>query len=902
MSALVRRLKYLFRRKEFEREIEEEMRYHLTMKAESSGEQNATKQFGNIALLKEDSRAAWGFVWVDQILMDVRYALRGMRLNPLFTAMAVLSLALGIGANTAIYSFMHAILLRSLPVPHPEQLAAFTWRTPKRGASVVHGLNGTMYRYGKSGSESPNFPFAAWEEFRADHSILSSLFAYVPAYDWNVVARNQAEVTRGMFVSGNFYSGLGVTSALGRVLTDEDDRAGAAHVAVLSYGYWHSRFLADPGALGQTILVNRIPFTIVGISAAGFFGVDSSIDPAVFLPLHSYALFARDPGREERSRFLDRNFYWLEMMGRLRPDVSIEQAQAVFGGMFQRFAASTAATAREKVSLPELHVEQSSGGGDSLRRQFEKPIYVLMTMVGLILLIACANLANLLMARASARRREIATRLSLGAGRARVVRQFLTESVLLSLFGGIAGIGVALWGVRSIAWQLTDGREGVILRADLDWPVLGFTIVLAFFCGMIFGLAPALQATRGDVAPSLKESRIGDKRVRRRPGVSHILITAQIALSLLLAVAAALFVRTLANLHSVALGFNPDHLLIFNVNARQAGYADEKLARFYSSLCENFGGIRGVRSASLSSFPLVAHYSDDESFTIDGQSGKKLRSWFVATDASFLETMQIPMLAGRSLNARDISNPRAVVVSEVFAKKFFPSGNPLGQRIRIDGTDQDLEIVGIAKTALYNNLKEETPPQMYLPFTFNVKRLGGVWFELRTAGDPLKLAAAVREIVHHFAPSVPVTNIKTQTAQIDESISQERTFANLCTCFALLAVIIACIGLYGTTAYAVARRTSEIGVRMALGAGRAGIVWMMLRQVLVLCGIGLAIGLGIAWESSTAVASFLYGVKPHDLTAIAVAAGVLLASALLAAYGPARRAARIDPMAALRNE
>ena len=737
---------------------------------------------------------------------------------------------------------------------------------------------------------------------------MATLFAYASAWEVNIIARGQAEVANGLYVSGGFYSGLGVPPAAGRLIADEDDRAGATPVAVISYKYWQRRFASNPDAVGQTMQIDNVPFTIIGVSAPGFFGVDAGSEPPVFVPLHAAPLLSQRPADEERRRFFDKNFYWLEMMGRLRPEVGVAQAQAELAAQFHAFVDSTAATAKEKGNMPALWLEEGGSGVDSLRRQYSEPLFVLMAMVGLILIIACANIANLLLARAAARRHEIAVRLSLGAGRWRIVRQLLTESVLLSCLGGLLGLLVAYWSIQSITWLLANGRDNFTLHAALNWPVLGFTLALALVTGIVFGLAPAIQATGVHLTPALKEARASAPRGRRlRLGANRLLVVAQMAISLLLVIAAGLFVRTVSNLHSVELGFNRENVLLFSLNARQAGYKDAALARYYADLLDRFRTIPGVRSAGLSDFPLVSHYWSSAGLTIPGApapAGRPPETCVLKVDPSFLTTMQIPVLLGRGIEERDMAFPRVAVVNEKFATKFFGKENPIGRTIGIGDSKEpaDIEIIGVARTAHYNSLQEEIPPVAYIPYTQDLAGLRQVFFELRTAGDPLAQANAVRQIVAQTSSNVPLTDVNTQSRQIDETIGQQLTFANLCTCFAVLALLIACVGLYGTMSYAVARRTGEIGIRMALGAERRNIIWIVMREVLALAAAGLAIGLAAALETTRFIESFLFGAKPNDPLAIAYSVAILAVAGLAAGYAPAWRASRIDPMTALRHE
>jgi predicted permease len=901
MLELLRRVRFLFRRARYECELQEEMRHHLTM-LEASGK-SARRQFGNVTFIQEESRSMWTFALLEQLAQDLRYALRAMRANPLFTATAVLSLALGIGANTAIYSFMDAILLRALPVSHPEQLVVAQWHAPKR-PPVVKGINGRSDRYPKGGMMSPNFPFSFSRVLGGEKDAFSTVIGYTYSQNYNVIARGQAETALGGFVSGNYFSGLGVPPSIGRLLDDTDDRAGAPSTLVLSYAYWQSRFHGDRHAIGQLILIDNLPFTVAGVTAPGFFGVDPRVDLAFYMPIH--ALPTLSPA-EERSRFLDDHFYWIEMIGRLRPGVSMEQAQAVVSARFHAFAAGTAVEPSDAEVLPELYLSSARSGLELLRLWYSEPLYVLMTMVALILAIACANLANLLLARAAARRREIAVRLSLGASRGRIIRQMLTESVLLSVTGGALGLGVGFAGIRFITWLMANGQGHFTLRAELNWPVLGFTFALAIVAGLLFGLAPAIQTTKVDFTPALKENRVqGTAPGRRlRPRLTHSLMALQMAVSLLLVIGAGLFVRTLSNLHSIDVGFDRENLLLVSLNGRQAGYREAALARFYQGLLDRFREIPGVRSATASSFPLVAHYISTSGVTVPGRTAEPGDPYaeILNVDPSFLNIMRIPILLGRDLEQGDLAQPTVAVVSPKFASAYFGTANPVGWQFSLGSQPNTLfAIVGVAKAAHYNSLDEDDPAVVYLPYTQSLPGLGQLVFELRTVGPPLSAAAAVRRIVHDASASVSISSFTTQEQSIEQTISRERTFADLGTCFAALALLIACVGLYGAMAYTVARRTGEIGIRMALGAQRPGIIWMVLREVLAISAAGLILGYGAARFTTHFVESFLYGLKPNDPLAIAAAIAILLAAALAAGYLPAWRASRIDPAAALRNE
>ncbi len=598
------------------------------------------------------------------------------------------------------------------------------------------------------------------------------------------------------------------------------------------------------------------------------------------------------------------------MMARLRPGVSLMQAQAALGPVFHQWVASTATNDRERSNLPELWVREGASGLDTLRRRYSKPLYVLLAMVGLIMAIACANIANLLLARAEARRREMAVRLSMGAGRLRVIRQLLTESLLLASIGGALGVLFAVWGIRFLSLLLANGSEQFTLHPDLNWRVLGAALALSMITGLLFGLAPALQSTRVDVMPALKETRGGQRGSRRsfRPvSLSHALVVSQIAISLLMLVAAGLFVRTLSNLQSIQLGFNRQDLLLFQMNARQAGHRDPEIIAFYSDLQKRFSAIPGVRNASASHSPLLGQGSwMTDVAPVSKQP--KATTHILMTGPEFFSTMQIPVLLGRAIDERDRPGSLPVaVVNEAYVKTNFGDENPLGQHIVIQRRppfgEQEVEIVGVARNARYGALKGDFRDVVYVPFhQHSYYPVEEMTFALRTSGDPLRYVNTVRAIVRQADARVPVTNVKTQAEQIDQIMNQEIIFAKLCTGFAILALVIACVGLYGVMAYTVARRTGEIGIRMALGAQRGAVVWMVLREVFMLAAVGLAIGAPTALGASKFVESFLFGMKPNDPRALTLAVTILLTSSLLAGYFPARKASRIDPMIALRHE
>jgi predicted permease len=924
MSLFFQKLRFLLSRRRKEEDLRDELQFHLDEEAEErqaqglSGEEArhaARRDMGSLALVQEETRAAWTWNCLEQLAQDCRYGFRTIAANKTFSMLAILSLALGIGANTAIYSFMDTLLLRSLPVSDPGSLAVLNWGANPSGRDfVMHSMSGSTWREGKWREASGIFPYPAFDLIRNNSgAVFSSVFAYYPTRKVNVMVKGQAEQSSGEFVSGEYFRGLDVLPAAGRMIFPDDDRAGAPAVVVLSFPFSQRRFGDVASAPGQSILINNVPFTVAGVAPPGFFGVDPAAAPDFYIPLHTNLLLPVRATTTDPQVYLDRNYYWLEMMGRLRLGVSLSQAQATLGPLFHQWVDSTAANDRERAHLPDLVVREGATGLNTLRRHYSKPLYVLLAMVALILLIACANIANLLLARATARRREMAVRLSIGAGRFRVIRQLLTESVLLASIGGAVGVAFAVWGIRFLTLLLANGNPDFTLHPDLSWRVLGAAVSLSLVTGLLFGLAPAIQSTRVNLISALKEMRAGEaglQRSLRRASLGQILVAAQIGISLLMLVAAGLFVRTLSNLQSVQLGFNRENVLLFRMNARQAGHRDPEIVTFYMDLQKRFSAIPGVRAATASHSPLVGEGTSAGPLLPAGaqpQPGKSPH--ILMTGADFFSTMQIPVLRGRGIDERDQPGSLPVaVVSEAYVKTYFGDRNPLGQHLSLRRppagfSGKDVEIVGVAGNARYGEIKGEFREIVYLPFHQRSYRpVEEMTFALRTGGDPLRYVNTVREIVRRADARIPVTNIKTQAAQIDQMMNQEIILARLCTGFAFLALLIACVGLYGTMAYTVARRTGEIGIRMALGAQRGTVVWMVLRQALVLAAAGLAIGVPTALGTSKFIESFLFDVKPDSPASLVGAVAILLSAALLAAYIPARKASRIDPMTAVRHE
>ncbi len=842
--------------------------------------------------------------------------------NPAFAAVAVLSLALGIGANTAIFSLIDAVLLKMLPVQNPHQLVLLDWASHGWPNDIMHGLSGNMNQDKSGRLTSTSFSYPAYEQIRAGNQVFSSVLALAGnGSELNVGYNGEPRWSQGQLVSGTFFPTLGVQPVLGRVLTPDDDRIGASAVAVISYGYWQRRFGRDPAILGRTITVNGVPVSIVGVGPPEFYGVQPGRAVDVWLSLHT------QPQVEPRwsegppgaaSLFEARDNWWVLIMGRLKPGVSQQQVRAELDVILQQSMAAEVKPTTKAETVPHLGVESGSKGLDYLRGEFSEPLFILMTVVGLVLLIACANVANLLLARAASRQKEIAVRLAIGAGRWRLVRQLLTESVLLAALGGVVGLVLAFWGTDLLVALMASGRDAFSLSVTPSPRVLAFTAAVSLLTGVLFGLSPALRSTQVDLTPALKESAgtlLGVTQGKRglRLGLGKTLVVTQVALSLLLLVGAGLFVRTLTNLENVNAGFDQRNLLLFGIDPTQDGYKGQRLVGFYQELTRRIKSLPGVHSVTMSTSTLIGGGVSINSVSIPGYTPKpgqknavgELEAYFNRVGPNFFETLGIPLALGRTIGEGDTeAAPKVAVVNQTFARQFLSGGNPVGRRIGFgdEKTAGDTEIVGVVGDAKYSDLRREVPPTVYVPCLQDLKWLGPINFEVRTVGDPMQMASAVRRVAQDLDSNLTLYQIRTQVDQINMSLFQERLFARLTSFFGMLAALLACVGVYGIMAFAAAQRTREIGIRMALGASRGGILGMVLRETCLLVAIGIAIGILVALGASRLISTLLFGLKPTDPLTISVAALLMVAAAVFAGYVPARRATKVDPMVALRYE
>lgn len=864
------------------------------------------------------------------LIQDLRFGARMLLKQKGITIVAVLSLALGIGANTALFSVVDAMLLKMLPVKEPERLVLFRSVAPREFSVGSYSGNSSTDPVTRQRNMT-SFPMQAFQRMREVESPLSDIFVFGDV-GLNVSADGQSDVVSGQAVSGNYYAGLGVQAMLGRVLTNEDDKTSASPAAVISYRYWQQRFGGNEAVIGKQVNLNNIGFTIVGVTPPGFDGAmqaGSTLD--VTIPVSWEPQLYAD---RQRSNMGGAGTWWLRMMGRLKPGATAEQARAQLESAFHQSViehraarqAQAQATGGNAINdldpkfYPRLFLDPGGQGEMNTRNRYAPSMYLLLGVVAIVLLIACANVANLLLSRAASRQKEIGVRLALGASRWRLIRQLLTESVLLSLLGGALGILFALWikdGLLAVSDWGGRGMRG--LEPQLDWRVMGFTLGLSLLTGIVFGLVPAMRATNVDLTPTLKDTGRGSSATTRSL-LSRSLVVVQVALSLLLLVGAGLFVRTLLNLQSVEPGFNAKNLLIFGIQPGLIGYKDEKLTHLYEQATERLQAIPGVQAVTFSRMTLLAHGSSSRSVFLrdalnappdsEGRIKESGEGYIHQVRENFLETMQIPLLAGRNLTPQDeINAPRVVVANQAFANKYFPNENPIGKRFTFDPQKPDeVEIIGLAKDAKYTRQRDDVPPTVYASWRQELRSMGNATIEVRTTGNPTDLTAAIRSAMQEVDANLPLVNIRTQLEQADATLMMERLFAKLLTLFGLLAQQLASIGLFGVMAYAVSQRTHEIGIRMALGAETGDVMKMILRQGMTLALLGIALGLIGAYvltkylESWMNLSQMLFGVKVTDPMTYGVIAVGLILVALIACFIPAWRATKVDPMIALRYE
>jgi predicted permease len=838
--------------------------------------------------------------FIEQLWQDVRFSLRTMRKTPLVTAVAILSLALGIGANTAIFTVLDALLLKSLPIKDPERVLFLSWSAKEFPRELIsfHG-RAKQGADGAVSSSALSYPF--FEQIGRRTPAISGAAGFVSILQLPVVADGKAANASGQAVSGGYYATLGISPAIGRRIEESDDRSGAAPVAMISYRFWQSQFGGDAGVLGKPITIRNVPCTIIGVEPSSFLGLTAGENPDVIVPLHRLADLGKEWNDPDSPIFTATDYWWLRIAVRLNAGVSQDRARTELGALFQQSLPKVEAP-------PVLELHHGAQGADDLRDRFQEPLMILMGVVGVVLLIACANVGNLLLARAHARQKETAMRMALGAGRGRLIRQYLTESVLLSGIGGAIGLALAYRASSALVAALPVFGNALVFDLRPDLRILAFTAGVSLLTGVLYGLAPAMQAIRANIQPALQ----GARRFRRA-GVAQILVVAQLAASVVVLVGAGLYVRTLQNLRGMDTGMSTNNLLAFKVQpVSAAGYTKPRATEFYRRLLERLPAIPGVRGVTLArqiplsgefhrvpvSVPGVPEPAEFE----DRVAGMNI------VGPRFFETMGIPIRMGRGIDERDREGgPRVAVINETLARTFFPNQSPIGRRFRTRmgpdvGGAQEYEVIGVAANTKFHALRRKFGPGFFVVWSQHAALLDSMSFELRTAGEPSAAAAAVRQAVAEIDPAVPVLSLLTLEQQIDDQLKQERLFARLSTAFGLLALVLASVGLYSVRSYSVSRRTSEIGVRMALGATRGEIVTLVMRETAALAAVGIVLGLAVGYAVTGLIRSMLFGLEPHDPATFAGAAVILAAVAAAAGYLPARRASRVDPMVALRQD
>jgi predicted permease len=832
------------------------------------------------------------------LIQDFRYGVRMLLKRPGVTLVAVLSLALGIGANTAIFSLIDTTMLKSLPVRDPERLVLFG-----------NGENaGLTHSFPNGKTDLFSFPFyrlmrQRTQEFEGVAALLSIPWSIHGTVGVNG-STSDIEKLDVQPVSGTYFSVLGVNALLGRTLTEADDQIVGDHpVAVVSHAWWESRLGARLDAIGQTITVDDVHYTIVGVAPKEFFGTTVGQAPDVWVPLAMQKKLP--PAYWDGSE--DNSFQSLYLIGRLKSDVSPEQAQAAVNLLFKQWLSQTASDppdSKQLEGMKNASVELTSvrRGLSDLRTRFSLSLEILMAVVALVLLIACANVANILLTNGAVRRKEFAIRLAVGANRMRLVRQLLTESLLIATVGGLAGVIIAWWGSRTLVLMASNSPEALPIDVSLNGRIFAFTIISSLLSAMVFGVAPALSAAHVEPNNSLKSGRSSSANLFQGP-LGKLLVIVQVALSLLLLVGAGLFVRTLTNLQNLPSGYNAENTIRFDVDPAATGYKkdDPRLPAMLHDIEDNVRRIPGVQAAAFSFF--LFHQGQSSGLAKVGEDlpeqQRTIRKNVVGID--YFRAVGIPLVSGREFSAADgAQSPKVAIISETMARRVFPNKSPLGQRFSVDDNNEKIEVVGVVGDAKYGTLTEETRSMAYYPYAQKPQPLRNLI--VRISGQPEQVIGSVRQAIKQVNRNLPIDAVETLSDHIGRSLVQQKLIARLASFFGLLALLLACIGLYGLMSYAVARRTKEIGIRIALGAGKSNVLWLILREVLILVVIGIVVGLVAALSTTRAATALLFGLKPNDPLTIAFATLLLLVVAIVAGYLPARRAARVDPMVALRDE
>ena len=906
MSDLYIRLRSLFRRTTVDEELDDELRFHLERQTEKylragmnpeQAMRQARMEFGGLAQVQEGCREAHGVTFLETLTQDLRFGFRMLRKSPGFTMVVVLTLALGIGANTSIFTLVNAVMLRSLPVRDPQQLVVAEWSARNRPHHIGTSSFGDCHDYqGMRSDCSLSYPM--FQEIRDQKNLFANVMAFAGPAQLDLSGNGAATIAQGELVSGSYFETLGVIPALGRTLNSEDEKPGAEPVAVLDYSYWQRAFGGSPNVIGRTVHLNNTAFTIVGVADSMF----TRLTPGKSVDLWVALTQGKQLG-QVWAQHPDANNWWLVVVARLQSGASRRQAQAAVNAFFVNNALHGTKPVWTPADDPHLWLLPAQQGLSGIRYQYGKPLMLLLAAVGIVLLIACANVAGLMLARGAAREREMAVRLAMGAGRRRVIRQLLTESLLLSFLGAALGALVAYLGATGLAAFFSSNSYSP-LRLDLEpnWLVLLFAVGVAVLTAIGFGLAPAFRGAGANVATELKGNTASaiSHRTGHRLGLGKWLVVMQVALSMVVLAGAGLLLRTLNKLHSIDPGFDTRKILLFSINPELAGYSKKQISDLYANLQTRLAALPGVVNTSYSSDAILDGGLWTEDVRVEGHADKNtVESQMLSVGPDYFETMKIPVVDGRVLGESDMSSTQlAAVVNREFVRKFAGGRNPIGLHFGgTDPKDPQWQIIGVVGDTKYESLRGANGPTAYVPLT-----AGGATFELRTAVSPVGLMPAVRNLVHEVDNNLPIIRIRTQSDAVDRLLFNERLVARLFGLFGALGLMLACVGLYGLLSYNVTLRTREIGIRTALGAQRRDVLILVLRQGLMLVIVGVTLGAATATAVTRLLESLLYGVRPTDPFTFALTAALLIAIGLFASSLPARRATRVDPMTALRCE